>query len=178
MNKRKKTFLVDTNILITPFHDYYSFDFGKNAFWNFLEQNIMNDNIKILSNVYAEITKGKGELEKWITTAKDKVMPHNSHKILNQFNVVMKYLEASDTLYEQSAVDKWADPVTADGWLVATSMAFGYSIVTFETRNKFLGTSISDNPKIPDIAAHFGVKCINLFDMMRSLNFKFDKNYT
>jgi hypothetical protein len=57
---------VDSNILITPSNDYYSFDFRMHPYWNFFKQNVIDGNIIILDKVYDETIKGKGPLAAWI----------------------------------------------------------------------------------------------------------------
>lgn len=50
------------------------------------------------------------------------------------------------------------------------------SLLKFHIISK--GKKCSNNPKIPDVASNFGINCINLFDMMRALNFDFKKDYS
>jgi hypothetical protein len=169
---------VDTNILVTPFNEYYSFDFGT-IFWDFLEDNIINDNVIIINKVYHEtIHLGKTKLTDWIKKMRRKVVDHaTNHEISNNYNCIIDYLSGSHTLYYPGAVTNWSRINVADGWLIATSMALGYDIVTFEKPFEFLGKKQTTNQKIPDVACHFNIKCINLFDMMRALKFNFNTNY-
>ena len=61
MKTNKKIYLVDSDTFITPFKTYYPFDFAP-SFWAFLGNNILNNNIAVLSKVYAEIANGTDEL--------------------------------------------------------------------------------------------------------------------
>ena len=56
----------------------------------------------------------------------------------------------------------------ADPWVVAHAKALGGRIVTFEKMEP-----LSTKPKIPDVAAPFGVNCINLWDMLTELKASF-----
>jgi predicted nucleic acid-binding protein len=178
MNKSTKVFLVDSNVLIDPFKPfkkYYPFDFGT-SFWDFLTSNIKSGNIVLLSKVYNEITDipKKGDaLNTWIIGLKSKVVSHKTQEILFEYKNVIQYLQTSQILYNPRALRAWSGPVAADAWLVATAKAFGYELVTFEEPDKELGRKISRNPRIPDVAHHFGINCIDLFQMMRLFNFKF-----
>ena len=172
MNTGNTIYLVDANTFITPFKTYYPFDFAP-SFWAFLGDNILNNNIAVLSKVYTEVSKGTDELAKWITGLGLTVIDHRTPAIISNYQEVLTYIQTSTTLYNDRALAEWSDINRADAWLVAASMTNGYILVTFERPNSSLGTSLSSHPKIPDVAAHFGINCLNLYEMMRGLGFKF-----
>ena len=62
-----KIYLVDANALITPYQQYYPFDFAK-SFWDQLQRSIENGRIAILDMVKLELQKGHEDdnLRKWI----------------------------------------------------------------------------------------------------------------
>jgi len=172
MSISKTVYLADSNTFITPFKTYYPFDFAP-SFWSFLGDNISKNNIAVLSKVYAEVAKGTDDLAKWITGLGLAVVDHRTPDILSKYQDVLTHIQMSSTLYNDKALAEWSDNNCADAWLIAASMAKGYKLVTFEGPNSSLGTSMSSHPKIPDVAAHFGIECVNLYDMMRDLGFKF-----
>jgi hypothetical protein len=177
-NNPEKAFLVDTNIFITPFKTYYSLDFETYTFWDFLRHNILNGNIILLDLVYFETIKGGGKLKDWIKEFERRTLKYKNDKILAKFGDVMEYIQANEgVLYDHMALEEWSNPNVADGWLIATSLALGHRLVTFEMPDRNLKRLISNNPKIPDVARHFNIKCINIFNMMRELKFKFTKKY-
>jgi hypothetical protein len=69
MNIQRKSFLIDTNTFITPFKEYYPFDFAP-SFWRFLGENILNENISVLSKVYDEVVKVADDLSNLIEIMK------------------------------------------------------------------------------------------------------------
>jgi len=172
MSTGKKIYLVDSNTLITPFKTYYPFDFAP-SFWKFLGSNILNNNIAVLSKVYAEVAKGTDELAKWVTGLGLTVIDHRAPAIISKYQDVLTHIQTSTTLYNSKALTEWSDNNRADAWLVAASMANGYKLVTFERANSSLGTNLTSHPKIPDVAAHFCIECVDLYEMMRDLGFKF-----
>ena len=172
MNANMQSYLIDANTLITPFKTYYPFDFAP-SFWAFIESNILNDNIAVLSMVYAEVAKGTDELAKWIEGLGLTVIDHRVPAIVSKYRDVLTHIRMSTTLYNSKALAEWSDNNRADAWLVAASMANGQKLVTFERPNSSLGTSLTSHPKIPDVAAHFGIECVSLYEMMRDLGFKF-----
>ena len=172
MDNVPQAYLMDSNTFITPFKTYYPFDFAL-SFWKFLSRNILNGNIMILKKVYDEVSKGTDELSNWIGTLGLTTVDHRESTIIRKYQEVLEHIQISTTLYNNKALAEWADNYRADAWLVAAAMANNYKIVTFERPNTSLGTSVTSHPKIPDVATNFGVACVNLYEMMRDLEFKF-----
>lgn len=56
----------------------------------------------------------------------------------------------------------------ADPWIIAHAMAYGGTVVTFESR-----APKSNKPKIPDVADHFGVVSTDLWKLLRQLRVSF-----
>jgi hypothetical protein len=168
----RKVYLVDSNTFITPFKNYYPFDFAP-SFWEFFGNNILNGNIAVLSKVYDEVSKGTDELSVWIKGLNFTKIDHRASDILSKYQVVLTHIQISTSLYNDKALAEWADNSRADAWLVAAAIANGYKIVTFERPNGSLGVNVTSHPKIPDVAANFGIECISLYEMIRDLGFSF-----
>lgn len=167
-----KKYLIDSNSLITPFEQYYSFDFAK-SFWQQLKINIENGNIVILDMVKTEITRKEDELSDWLNslTISDYI-DHRNTEIIEIYSQVLENIKNNDC-YKDTALSDWSRIDSADPWLIATAKVNNYTIVSFETPNKGLNVSNpSKRPKIPDIANDFDVEVVDLFAMMRTLEFK------
>ncbi|MDL2287634.1 DUF4411 family protein [Eubacteriales bacterium OttesenSCG-928-G02] len=165
-------YLVDANSFITPYKEYYQFDMAK-SFWNFLEELIAKEVIVVARKVYDEVLKGTDDLSEWMKQFSLCCIDHRLPEVLENYKKVLGHIQEQTTYYTPKALAEWSDNSKADAWLVAIAMANGYTVITFERPNRSLGTSPSGHPKIPDICAKFGVPCINLFEMMKRLNFKF-----
>lgn len=165
-------FLIDSNSFITPYRQYYSFDFAR-SFWDQLEQNIDSGKIAILDIVLEEVLKGNDELKDWGAGLKpERFIDHREAQILSYYREIMQYLQTSP-YYKETALAEWAKATVADPWLIAAAKVHNCIIVTFEGPNS--------NPnekqpwkmaKIPNVADEFGVQTVNLFSMMRTLQFK------
>lgn len=167
-------YLIDTNSLITPYRSYYSFDFD-DTFWNQLRDSIYNQKIFLTRSVYDEIVeKSEDVLTVWLKNIDELkiIKEFNNPNIMKNYQDIMQYIQESG-LYKKTAITKWASDSIADALLISTAIHFQYSIITFErpTGNLSLKQP-SKNPKIPDVANHFGIKCISLFDFMREMKFK------
>lgn len=168
----QEIFLIDSNSFITPHQKYYPFDFAPN-FWKQMEHNIDNGRIAILDVVKTEILKGTDDLTAWMKDINIKnYIDRRESAILTNYGLVLQYVQDCD-YYKQSALHEWADGSVADPWLIAVAMLYNYTIVTFETPNTNPNLKLPwRRAKIPEVAEYFGVKTIDLFSMMRALNFK------
>ena len=166
-------YFLDSDSLITSYRSYYSFDFGGN-FWNKLATILRQGEAVILANVRSEITKNsKDGLAEWLKNLKGcKILTvRNNPKVLDCYAKIFQYLQNCN-LYSDKALLKWAYVSIADPWIIASAMAYDYTIVKNEQSAGKITTK-SGNAKIPDVAKNFGVECITLFDFMRRMNFQF-----
>lgn len=165
-------FLIDTNSLITPKHQFYPFDFAP-GFWMQLEAHIVSGNVVFLDIVKDEILRGKDELQEWMAAIDNcECIDRREPEILANYSRVLQYVQGNP-YYKESALQEWAKASVADPWIIATAMAKGYTIVTFEVSNPNLSVKQpSKYAQIPDVARNFGVQTVKLYDMMRILSFK------
>ncbi|GHS87831.1 DNA-binding protein [Synergistales bacterium] len=171
-------FLIDANVLITPYETYYPFDFAP-TYWSFLEREIKSGSIQLLDKVHDEISKGK-ELRQWIGGVTGfSIIDSRDNLILEKYASILDYLQncknnKNEAIYKDSALFEWSKSNVADPWLIATAMARGYILVTLEQPNRSLGTSAAKSAKVPDVCKHFDLPCIDLFAMIRKLGFIFE----
>lgn len=167
-------YLIDTNCLITPKNTYYPFDFAE-GFWKQLARTISENRVAVLGAVYKEIVNvvKSDNLAEWLKSQPDlKILEvSNVPEVLTCYGNILRYIQNSPR-YNQKALNSWANEKVADAWLIAAAMHYGYTVVTLETPSKQSPNSISGKAYIPDVAAHFGVECITLFDFMRRMNFR------
>ncbi|MBR3355085.1 MAG: DUF4411 family protein [Oscillospiraceae bacterium] len=167
-----ETFLLDSNIFITPHRVYYPFDFAQ-GFWEQLENALKLDNVIILDVVVSEVSKLEDELSTWIGGIEDfESISVKSASFVVNYGKVLSYVQNCG-FYREEALRNWAGGDIADPWLVAVAMEIGATIITEETSAGGLTVkNKSRNAKIPDVANHFGIKCENLFYFMRQMKFK------
>lgn len=165
-------FLVDTNSFITPYKSFYPFDFAP-TFWGQLGSKLEKERLCVLDIVKDEIKNGNDELSKWFQKIKRiNVCNMKDGKIICKYAEVISYIQMSG-IYNDKALREWSRIGVADPWLIAAATAYNYTIVTFEQPAGGLNIkNPSGKPKIPDVANQFGVKCENLYYMMRELGFK------
>ena len=174
---KREIFLIDTNAFISPYRTYYPFDLAP-SFWGFLEQSMATGDIVLLDVVYDEVTKGDDDLSQWLSGVEPQCLKRAQADILAVYKQILNDIQQAKThtgqpLYNAKALNEWAQYDIADPWLVATAKARDYTLVSFESPSGALGASTLGRVKIPDEAKKFGVKCCNLFEMMRALQFQF-----
>ena len=163
-------FLVDTNIFITPYEQYYPFDLAQN-FWIQFGAYIEKGEIAVLDMVRDEVLKGKDDLSKWLKGLNCGCLIEHQ-EVVPEYAAILQYIQNNDC-YRQSAVTEWSRATVADAWLIAAAKKRGYALVTFEKFNQGVNAkNKSKTASIPNIAADFNVKTVDLFYMMRTLNIK------
>lgn len=169
MTNENEVFLVDSNSFMTPFRFYYAFDLVP-AYWKELVKHIKAGRIVVLDNVKEEIDKGDDDLSKWIQSLDGlTVIPKVTEQTVVHYQKIIQYI-ASCGLYKESALNTWAQGNIADPWLIASAKVNGYTLVTEEKPSSGLSKKTPNKgAKIPDVARYFGVKTIDVFDMMRKL---------
>lgn len=165
-------YLLDANVFITPHRFYYPFDFAP-GFWDQLAEKLMFDNVTVLDVVVSEVSKMEDELSSWIGDLEDfESLSIKSPVYITNYGKVLNYIKDCG-LYRVEALRSWARGDIADPWLIAVAMNTGAVIITEETSaGPISPKNKSRNAKLPDVAAHFGVKCENLFYFMRQMKFK------
>ena len=162
-------FWFDTDSFVTPSRGPYRFKTVP-KFWEFLEQKA-NEHI-IASPEFVleqELTSSKPEhaddLEKWAKKQQGTLFISPNEAVQNAYSLVAESVR-TDPRYASQHVTKFLDG--ADSWVIAYAKALGGRIVTFEKSE-----SRSSKPKIPDVAGKFGIKCINLWDVLTELKASF-----
>ena len=162
-------FWLDADSLIRAHRGAYRFSFDT-PFWNFLEMKagdgIIGSPQIVFDNEIASPNKieEKDGLELWARELKGILFLPPTDAVQVEYAKVVNYAQNSGR-YPQHNVAEFLSG--ADPWLIAYPMALGGKVVTFEA-----SAPKSKKPKIPDVADEFGIKCINLWDMLDKLAFK------
>lgn len=170
MENSSTIFLIDSNVLITPYKSYYPFDIAP-CFWDQVKEKIETGSIALLDIVKEEIQKGNDDLSTWCSKlSAAELIDRRQPLIVENYAKVLQYIQVCG-FYNSHALAGWADANIADPWLIATAMVTGYTIITFEVSAGGLSKKTpSSRCKIPDVCKHFDVKYDHLYSMMRELS--------
>ena len=164
-------FLIDSNSFISAYRNFYACDIVP-AYWRILAEHIKRREIILLDMVQQELEQGNDTLPKWISQQNFEICSHVSKKVIANYSYVMNYIQECG-YYNAKGLESWAKNEVADPWLIAAAMTYGYTIVSFERCDGNLNTKVlRGKVKIPDVADHFDVACIDLYEMMRRLEIK------
>lgn len=172
-------YLIDSNSLISPYRTFYQFDIVP-SFWKWFKDTY-DQSIYLVDKVKQELCPAnapqqKDRLQIFVEQnclTRSKVLTTQTDVLtLAKYQKILEYINRSP-LYTTRSLHAWATSDKADPWLIALAMAHGYTIVTMEKPNLNLkNNATSKEPRIPDICAVFGVRCINLYDLMREVGCK------
>lgn len=160
-SRQRTTYLLDANILIQAYREYYAFDICP-GFWDWLKHHCRADNIRSIDRVYEEIATGGDALSDWVDNAPESFFLSTAEMdTQNTFAEIIDW--ANSRNFMPAALATFAD--AADGWLVACAKVHGMTVVTSE---KYHANRIS-SVKIPNVCEEFGVSYLGTFEMMREL---------
>lgn len=159
-------YIVDTNVLITLINYYPQNNPTFKAIWDEIEELIRQNNIFSTSVVYDEIVRYLGKddrLRKWATTHKKRFFIQTDAEI---FRLAKSIIKDFPNLPDKKKLQT-GEP-DADPFLIALAQSEGTTIITQE----------KDDPnktKIPAVAQHYNIKCIDLFEFFEERGLKFIK---
>ena len=165
-------FLIDSNALMQPYRFFYAFDLVP-SYWDRLRGYLASGRIVILDIVKEEIEKGQDRLSKWMSEVDVLVIISKiTEETIKYYGDVIQYI-ATSGYYKASAVTSWAQASVADPWIIASAKANGFTIVTQEVVSGGLSKKTPNKmAKIPDVARHFEINTIDIYEMMRSLEIR------
>jgi hypothetical protein len=142
-------YCLDTNIFIQAQNGPYAMDIVP-AFWDWLDQQVRDNNLFSSFMVQHEITAGTDDLAQWAKA-------HNSSGLFEApspyaqtlFGDISHYVLSNYQPAEANFFLQGADP-----WVIAQAKAENAKVVTME---KLVGSN-SRKVKIPNLCNHFGVE--------------------
>ena len=165
-------YLLDSNCFITPARNFYAYDIAP-SFWKHLQKCLLHPDVVVIQPVANEI-KQDDEIGPWLESiSRFSALSTRQQDITDAYRKVIQYV-ATCGFYNRAGITSWMPQKIADPWLIAAAIVMNNAqIVTQEQPSGNLSTkSQSKQVKIPDVASHFKVSCIGLFDFMRKMNFK------
>lgn len=150
---------LDSNVFIEGVKGPYGFDLAP-QFWTVLEE--MSDGCLLACPriVYEELQDVQDDLASWAKKRrKTGMFIDPDARVQQEFQRVCIYVikHYPDNQPRRRFLDK------ADPWIIAHAIAKGGAVVTHEQRNPKMSSKV----KIPNVCEHFGVRCIDIYQMLR-----------
>lgn len=158
-------YLIDSNILINS-NRYYKPQFFP-VVWKFF---VSTPNCYMLDRVYNELTSKDDTLRSW-------TIQNYRRETIVADESIQEYVEVSSFLSESglwtpAGYQEWTEKYEkADRWLIACAMKNSYTIITDEKNTGPNGIASNNEPKIPFVANHFGVKIASFWDFLGTEHF-------
>jgi len=166
-------YCIDSCVLIEASRRFYAFDFFPD-FWWWLSQEGNKGIWTSPLQVYKEIvenTNRRDTLNSWVEQNKS-CFSNPSKDVQKSFKEISNYIVKSYVDYQAERALKKADP-----WVVALALAKDLTVVSFEVpvnlSHSFKSGKFDAEVKIPNLCNEFGIRYINLFDMLRELKVQF-----
>lgn len=158
-------FLLDANVLIDANRDYYPIE-AVPEFWEWLETQGTEGNIKIPEEIYEELTQGKEDaLSQWAKTKEIK-----EALMLDEEVSVELLQEVIAEGYADDLSDVELDTIGRDPFLIAYARAKTKRVIVTTEGSK--PKRRRANRHVPDVANDFDVKTINTFELIKILEFR------
>ena len=161
----KPLYALDANVFIQAHRAYYAFDIAP-GYWQRLLDHEAKGHLISIDLVRDELLSGgkADKLEDWVKNAAPKSLFSSTRtvEVANTYASMVQWVQAHPK-FKPEAKAEFAK--VADGWLVAYAKVHGLTVVTLEKNNP----EKSNKVLIPVLGGHFGVKCIDTFELLRSL---------
>lgn len=155
------SFIIDTNVLLEAANNYYAFE-RVPAFWEWLERQFVEGAVRTLTMVKDEVDFPQ-EVVSWVAERErdGHLIDESEPDIQAEYGKMAAWLVSQPFGAEHIA----SFMSKADLWIIAAAKVRGCTVVTQEVA---AGRG-SRKVRIPDVCAHFGIKCVNTFKFMEEL---------
>lgn len=158
-------YLLDANVFINAYRDYYSFDIVP-KFWSRLVSLAGNSQICSIDKVRDELCTNEADpddLHIWSASQFQEYFDvTDAHDVLQAYAEIQQW-SFQNPQFTDAAKSEFAS--NADAWLIAYAKAKGCKVVTHEGYNRDTRKRIL----IPVVCIHFGISYVNTFEMLREL---------
>lgn len=159
-------YLLDANTFIEAKNRYYNMTVCP-AYWLWILQKFIAQDVASISMVGDELRKGDDELAAWAKDNSELFINVHDEDTQTCFAKVANLVIDNSGEMKPGAAEEFLSG--ADPWLIAKAMATGATVVTLESYNperkkKFL---------IPNVCEAFEVGWMNTFDMLYKLEARF-----
>jgi len=157
-----KSYLIDSNVLMTAANSYYSFDTVP-SFWDWLADVCDNGPVATVTEVRDEVEYPIALVD-WVDERDEDTffIDVSDPSIQDNYTELANWVVAQS--YGAEYIGKFLSG--ADLWLIAAAKKLGASVVTEE---KAAGVG-SRKVQIPDVCLAFNLRCVNTFSLLRELN--------
>ena len=161
------TYLLDANTLIEAKNRYYRMTVCP-AYWSWVQRSHDTGVVSSIEPVRVELRRGNDELAEWAKNQAELFVPVYDEATQQAFAKVAAHVASQAASMKAGALEEFLDG--ADPWLIAKAMTTPDAvIVTHEQFNPQMRRKYS----IPNVCLHFGVACVDTFELLSRTEAKF-----
>jgi hypothetical protein len=158
-------YLLDANTYIQAKNFHYDMDFCP-AYWDWLDKQFAAGALGSIKSVYDEIANKGDNLSVWVSTREYQFDAVSDQATQELMRLVAVYVTSLPNMNPANVAQFLSG---ADPWLIARAIATGKTVVTYEA----LAPANSKKVKIPNVCQHFGVPCIDTYQLLKLLQAQF-----
>lgn len=151
-------YVIDTNILITPYRQYYTPSLAP-GFWTWLERKFATGEFVLLDRVAAEITQGNDPLSEWTKRIPTTQIDSETLESLNVVNTRVVSMG-----FNSSAINEYSRNRVADQFVIAHAHAHNLQVITEES----FQPNIKRRVPIPNVCTQLGIKHYSMFPWLHN----------
>jgi len=159
------SYFIDSNILMTMENLILPPDIFPSV-WEGMKDLHVQGKWGLLDIVFKEITRGTGFAAEWIKDSSFVTIVARDEATIRAYTQIIQSV-VDKPQYRAAAKEAFANSV--DSWIIAFSLAYGKTIVSFEKS----APDCKTNVKIPDVCKEHGIKCIDLNTFFRCADIHF-----
>lgn len=160
--KRKKKYVLDSNIFMEAANRYYAFDLVP-CFWGILVRLGKQKKILSIHQVKEELLEGEDLLSEWSTTEFEPYfVPANKSNVLSSYSIIVDWVQRHPDFQMKAKLEFVS---AADSWIIAYAMATNSIVVSHEAYRH----DIKKRVPIPNVCEQFGIEYVDTFEMLRRL---------
>lgn len=159
-------FLLDANVFIQAFQQYYPFDVCP-GFWDCLSGWSEEGRLTSIDRVRAELQDYDDDLKQWANARPGLFASSADPLVVDAYQEVIQWVN-ENSQFKPGAKADFARK--ADGWIVAYAKVHGLIVVTNERH----APEAQAHVPIPNVCRSFGILDIDTFEMLRILGARFE----
>ncbi|MDE0297584.1 MAG: DUF4411 family protein [Candidatus Poribacteria bacterium] len=167
MNEPHPLFLLDADALIGAHRRYYALDLCP-GFWECLIHYCGENRVRSIDRVRDEILINSDRLSGWVKQAPTDLFVSSAEPSVTDSYVDMNHWVQTNPQFQPQAKEKFAR--VADGWVAAYAKVHNGVVVTQEV----FSADVKKNVPLPNIFQQFGVNYCDTFEMLHTLDVRFE----
>lgn len=166
-DKRPLLFVLDTTVFIEAHRRYYALNLCP-GFWECLKYYCGESRLRSIDRVRDEILVNSDRLSEWVKQAPTDLFVSTAETSVTDVYTKMNHWVQTNQQFQPQAKEEFAR--VADGWVAAYAKVFDNVVVTHEV----FRADVEKRVPLPNVCQQFGVEYCDTFQMLHTLEIRFE----